>query len=156
MSVMKMRVAKRKQTVKKRSRRLSESVIAEALRECFGNITAAAESLKCDRPHLSIRVSNSEVLKKARNEGLKRIADVAQGALVKRIEAGDTTAIIFALKTMGRERGFYEGPQNVNAIQVNNSNTIEEQKPKRDVVNDWRETMKRKLNLPQEAETLES
>jgi transposase-like protein len=51
------------------------------------------------------------------------IVDLAENKLMKKINEDDTTCIIFALKTIGRERGYSERNENIN-INYNKEITI--------------------------------
>lgn len=84
-----------KRTPIKRRRTLSKEAILETLRKAFGNVTLASELLQCGRSHLSRKINADDPLKQATNEGLSRLVDTAHNALVERIRAGDTAAIIY-------------------------------------------------------------
>lgn len=75
--------------------------------EALGNISVAAESLKVVRNTLVKWVDEEDlkdVVVQARNARL----DFAESKLDQNIKNGDTTAIIFLLKTLGKERGYVE------------------------------------------------
>lgn len=90
--------------------------VEQALRGCYGIKTRAAASLiqKNGKPlskqGLDTLVSKYDlfhVLEDCR----EAIVDLAEVALVKKIRGGDTTSIIFTLKTKGADRGYKEGPK---------------------------------------------
>ena len=75
--------------------------------EALGNISVAAESLGVVRNTLVKWVEEEElkdVVVQARNARL----DFAESKLDQNINNGDTTAIIFLLKTLGKDRGYVE------------------------------------------------
>lgn len=84
-----------------------------------GNITASCEFAGIVRETYyrwmasksSINLRFQEKVKK--RKAPERIVDLAQAALQKRIAEGDTTAIIFTLKTLGKSRGFIESKDEV-------------------------------------------
>ena len=70
------------------------SIIEKAIVKAFGNLSTAAKSLSVDRATL---------YKWIEQEGLEEA--VIEG---RKINGGDTTAIIFFLKTQGKSRGYVE------------------------------------------------
>lgn len=116
-----------------RKRRLSVEIISQALWEAFGNVTVAASILECERAHLNKRVLKEPELSQARADGLSRLVDAAESALLSKIREGDTASIIFALKTQGRGQGWEEKPK----VVVHQSNVTNVEKPK-EVIERWR------------------
>lgn len=83
--------------------------VIEALQKNLGLITQTAQSLGYGTDRKAVyrlikRYKLEEVLAEAREISV----DVAEAKLVEKINNGDTTALIFFLKTMGKKRGFVE------------------------------------------------
>lgn len=97
-----------KVTPQKARRVYSEQEIIDALYECNGLIARVAKMLDCSRKSIYERAEKSPTLKAAIEDSRRYAVDATEDALHKRIEAGDTTAIIFLLKTLGKERGYVE------------------------------------------------
>jgi len=117
-----MSIQQKATSVKKRRRRtLTNAVIATALDECLGNISHASEVLQCDRTTLSKRINDDPELLAAKQDGINRIVDIAKDTLVDKVRAGDVTATIFTLKTLGRDQGFVESPRTF----VQQTNTVQ-------------------------------
>lgn len=87
---------------------LTEEQIALALERKMGNITEAAKALKVSRQALYKRIDGNEMLAAVLKEGRETIVDIAESALVRQIKVGNITAIIFTLKTQGKDRGYVE------------------------------------------------
>lgn len=89
---------------------LKKEAFLEAYIASFGNITESCKAVDISRtcyykwmesdPEFKAQIDNAEP-----NEVF---VDFAETALMKRIKAEDTTAIIFALKTKGKKRGYVE------------------------------------------------
>ncbi len=92
------------------SRRIPSKKIAEALQEARGVISDAAESLGCSRQTIYNRISREKSLREAHGDAMEGLKDIAEQALYHQIEAGNITAIIFFLKTRGRDRGYGNEP----------------------------------------------
>lgn len=88
--------------------RLTIEQIEHALRQANGNVSHAARELGVTRWALGQRISRSEHLKQVVTEAREEMVDIAETALRKQIEQGNIAAIIFALKTIGRPRGYVE------------------------------------------------
>jgi hypothetical protein len=86
--------------------------IEKALIASRGIMTAASESLGVSRSTVSNRVYKSERLQKVIDEQRKSVGDFAESKLFKHIKEGNLTAIIFYLKTIGRDRGYIERHEN--------------------------------------------
>jgi len=83
------------------------SVIEQAIVKAFGNLSAASKSLGVDRVSL-YRWIEQDGLEQAVVEGRNSRLDFVEGKLDQKIDGGDTTAIIFFLKTQGKSRGYVE------------------------------------------------
>lgn len=88
--------------------RLTDAQIAAGLRAQRGNISATAEALGVDRRTIYRRVTDNAELEAIWKEARESLIDVAESALLKLINEGNVAAIIFALKTQGRSRGYSE------------------------------------------------
>lgn len=89
---------------------LKKQAFISAYKKSFGNISASCESIDIDRATYYRWIDNDhdfvEALHKVEPE--ETFVDFAERALAKKINSGDTTAIIFALKTKGKRRGYIE------------------------------------------------
>jgi len=83
------------------------SVIEQAIVKAFGNLSAASKSLDIERPTL-YKWIEQDGLEQAVQEGRNSRLDFVEGKLDQKIDSGDTTAIIFFLKTQGKSRGYVE------------------------------------------------
>lgn len=84
--------------------------LAQAIRATAGNVSEAAVGLGMSRFGLQKRIAKSAELSQILADERESIVDLAESGLRKRIKEGDTTAMIFTLKTQGRKRGWGEGP----------------------------------------------
>jgi hypothetical protein len=82
--------------------------IIEALQRARGMVYLAADLLKCDPATIYRRLKKSAELRAAHENTLERNLDAAEATLIKQIGEGNTTAVIFYLKTKGKHRGYVE------------------------------------------------
>ena len=82
----------------------------QAYKDSFGNITVATKNIGVTRQTYYDWLKSDEEFKAAIEaiEPDDLIVDFAENALMKKISKGDTTAIIFTLKTKGKKRGYVE------------------------------------------------
>lgn len=90
---------------------MSDDQIADALRSTYGCVVAAARLLGVTARALYYRFEQNPDLKDVVHEAKEYLCDHAQLKLAELISQGNTAAVIFTLKTLGRERGFDENPQ---------------------------------------------
>ena len=95
----------------------------EAYEKAFGNLTQACKAADINRgTYYSWRNNDPAFCERmAAMEPEEMFVDFAEHALAKKIQGGDTTAIIFALKTKGKKRGYIEKTEQevtVNKIEV--------------------------------------
>lgn len=83
-------------------------LIIEAIEKCFGNLSAVAKSFGVSRPTVYKWLNSNKALKQAHDDATETFLDIAENKLMAQINKGDTTAIIFALKTKGKKRGYVE------------------------------------------------
>ena len=87
-------------------KRVTDEEIREQIGRRRGNITAVAQTLRCSRETVYKRLRQSEELRDRLAEAREAALDRAEQFLFEKCEAGDTTALIFFLKTQGRSRGY--------------------------------------------------
>lgn len=73
----------------------------------FGNISVAAKSFGVERQTMYNWIKKDE-LELSLEEGRETLLDMAENKLAKNIGDGDTTSLIFFLKTQGKKRGYIE------------------------------------------------
>lgn len=99
-------------TVKKKrpQRRPNTSLeeVSQALIKSGGFIAKAADILGTSISAVSLRVQRTPQLQQLVKEIKSKYVDMAEVELYKKVKAGDTTAIIFTLKCLAKDRGFIE------------------------------------------------
>jgi hypothetical protein len=89
---------------------IKKKAFIDAYSKTFGNITEACKAIGVSRntfyEYMKLDPKFKEAIDNAEPDEV--FIDFAFNALAERISKGDTTAIIFALKTKGKKRGFIE------------------------------------------------
>lgn len=80
----------------------------DALLATRGMTTLAAKRLGCSWNTVNRYIEKYPTVKAAQIEAQEQSGDMVELKLLERVQAGDTTAIIFALKTRYRDRGYNE------------------------------------------------
>ena len=83
---------------------------ALALRKYNGRVSTAAKELGMSFQGLYERIRKNERLQKELQAARDDITDLAEEKLRENIEANDTQAIIFALRCLGKDRGYADKP----------------------------------------------
>lgn len=73
-----------------------------------GNVLATAAALGVSRSTINRRINESPVLQEVLHDARDGMVDIAESALKREVLAGNITAIIFTLKTLGKQRGYVE------------------------------------------------
>ncbi len=84
-----------------------EQVIT-AIEKAHGKVLFASKLLKCSRQTIMNYVENYPGVKAALVEARENMLDTAEDKLFKAISKGNMTAILFYLKTQGKQRGYIE------------------------------------------------
>lgn len=87
---------------------LTVKQIEHALRGTAGNVTAAANALGITRQGLQARLKKNAALREIVTEEREALCDLAESALRLNVAKGDVASVIFALKTLGKSRGYIE------------------------------------------------
>jgi len=82
--------------------------LIEALENSLGVVTDACRIAEVSRVTFYDYYKNDSEFKKQVDDISNIAVDYAETELYKRIKSGDTTAIIFYLKTRGKSRGYIE------------------------------------------------
>jgi len=85
-----------------------EKDILEALKASRGIVSAAARRLGMNRRQLTRRLKSSEKLRETRDDARAEFCDLAESKLVENVEAGNVPSVLFALKCLGKDRGYVE------------------------------------------------
>jgi len=86
----------------------NKKALLEALEKSLGVVTTACKSVGLDRATFYRYYHADEAFRQAVDDIENVALDFSESNLHKRIAAGDTTAIIFHLKTKGKKRGYVE------------------------------------------------
>jgi hypothetical protein len=87
-------------------RKAPETDIAPLIDKLHGNVAAMARRLGVSRRTIKRRIDASSELREALEDAREGMLDNVESVLYERVLAGDTRAIIFFLKTQGRDRGY--------------------------------------------------
>lgn len=89
--------------------KISTEKIIKAIKENYGIVSDAAAKLKITRQCLHNWINNEPELKAAVKEARENeLKDLIEGSLIKNIKSGKEVSIIFAAKTLLRDRGYQE------------------------------------------------
>lgn len=87
---------------------ISNDRIIKIIEKQQGNLKKSAKALNISRSTLYRWIDEDEDLQEAVEDVTEGLIDDSESALRKKIKKGDTTAIIFHLKTKGKNRGYVE------------------------------------------------
>ena len=97
----------------------TKKAMIQALEKSLGVVTTACKQVGVSRDTHYRWMSDDEDYK-AEVESLSDVAlDFAESQLFKKIKDGDTTAMIFFLKTKGKKRGYIEKTQFEHSGEIN-------------------------------------
>lgn len=88
--------------------KLTTARVAEAIKQYNGNLAAVARSQGVVRDTLYRFIKAHPSLKPVIEDARETMIDHAESVLYKKVLAGDTTSLIFFLKTQGKRRGYTE------------------------------------------------
>ena len=100
----------------KRSKRARQRAWLEAFKANFFNVTAACNKIVIDRSTYYRWLENDPDFVQAVQDAREEKIDFIEDQLLERISSGDTTAIIFALKTLAKHRGYVERQEIVGPV----------------------------------------
>jgi hypothetical protein len=96
----------------KRRKKISNQLIASTFAKKGCNVSATCIALGIDRSTFYDWRNNDPKLNKMLNDESESIIDYTESKLLEKIQEGDLTAIIFMLKTRGKNRGYIERVEN--------------------------------------------
>jgi hypothetical protein len=99
---------KHKVTLKPDSTRLNKNVISKSIKGSYGNVTAIARKLHCERKTVYEWLEREPELKSQLDFEREELIDFAEIKLIERLKAGSESMISLILKTLGKNRGYYE------------------------------------------------
>ena len=88
--------------------RYTAGQVAAALLECRGMMYLAAKRLGCDPETIRNYCKRYQTVEQAKQDARGELLDMAELKLWAAVQRGEAWAIAFALKTLGRNRGFVE------------------------------------------------
>jgi hypothetical protein len=88
--------------------RYTTAQVIEALRTSRGLVSMAAQKLRCDVDTVKNYYKRYPTVEAAKQESRVSLLDLAESRLWEAIDRGEGWAIAFALKTIGRSRGYGE------------------------------------------------
>lgn len=102
--------------------------VSQAIIKSHGILTGAAQALGCTRQTVDNYIKKYKTVRDAYAQATEITLDFVETEFLKKIRSGDTTAMIFYLKTRGKHRGYIERVENVNRnIEIDVSKLSNEQ-----------------------------
>jgi hypothetical protein len=101
-----------------RSNRYTAEQVATALRSSQGLVSVAARKLECRTQTIYNYIKKYKSVEQARFDAREQMIDMAEVKLIEKIREGHLTAIIFALKTVGKNRGYVERREIKNIVEM--------------------------------------
>jgi hypothetical protein len=86
--------------------RYTAEKVANAILESEGIKSVAARKLKCNRRTIDEYIKRYPTCKTAYEDAFETTGDLCESALMKLVHKGNPSAIIFALKTLFKGRGY--------------------------------------------------
>ena len=102
-----------------RKNRYTTDQVKQALIDANGLVYIAAESLGCRSAAVYSYIKRYKEIEEVLNEQREVIIDKAESKLFEQIEKGEQWAIQFALKTIGKHRGYTEKTETENKSDIN-------------------------------------
>lgn len=97
------------------AQRYSADEVITAIEKASGIIKNAAKLLGCSRQTVYNYINNYATVKQAYDDANENMVDYVESKLIEQISVGNTTAIIFYLKTKGKHRGYTERTEHTGA-----------------------------------------
>lgn len=88
--------------------RYTTDQVIQAIQETKGMLTIAARRLNCDPRTIRNYIERHPTVAQAFKEQREGFLDTAELALMKAVQEGEAWAVSFALKTIGKSRGYIE------------------------------------------------
>jgi hypothetical protein len=95
-------------TIKKEKNKKKKSQFIAMLEECYGIISTACDAVGINRSTFYRWCNDDEEFRKSAVDVEEVAIDFVESKLLNCIEEGNITAIIFYLKTKGKQRGYSE------------------------------------------------
>jgi len=100
------------------------SELLKAIKGSAGIMSTIAKKLNCDWHTAKKRIDENDDALKAYNNENENVLDLAESKLIENINDNDNTAIIFYLKTKGRNRGYVERQEIAHSGEIKTENII--------------------------------
>lgn len=101
---------------KRLSKKAKQRAWVEAYKAYLFNVTEACKKIEINRSTFYKWLENDPDFAQAVQDAREEKIDFIEDQLLERISSGDTTAIIFALKTLAKHRGYVERSEIVGPI----------------------------------------
>lgn len=92
----------------RKRKQISVADMEAALKQTSGNVSAAARGLGVGRATLYRRIAESPGLQEVLADAREELVDLAETMLRRNVMDGNMQAIMFALRTLGKNRGYVE------------------------------------------------